>query len=531
MVRKSKKITPESSDDSARSSDDSARSSDDSARSSESSYSSESSESSEFSESCEYESSDCSDSSKNMVIDDSASDSKNMDDNIFNKNDEELHHNNKKKYKKKFNIKFYIDKNIKKKKKNIKKNNKYAEIIKKYNLHEKKYFKNLDLIKKEEIYDKETLLSDNNLTNYNEPLRFKFLNLNIPNISKNIILSKLEQLNDMSPGSSDYYKLKNWINILDKIPLGKYHTLPIVNNNNVDEVSCYLQSVKNTIDSNVYGHIEAKEQIIRILAQWISYPNANGYVIGIKGAMGIGKTKLVKEGICDALKFPFAFISLGGISDASYLKGHSYTYEGSTYGKIVECLIKSKVMNPVLFFDELDKVSSTDKGEEIINTLIHLTDPTQNKNFTDRYFEEIDLDLSKSIIIFTYNNENLLNPILKDRMITINVNGYTLKEKITISKNYLIKEILQEYNIQESDIIFDDNIIKYIIENTIEEEGVRNLKRNINNIISWVNVMRYIPHNDIKLKFPFEINTEFIDKFIKKYNKSFIKEVHHSMYT
>jgi ATP-dependent Lon protease len=188
-------------------------------------------------------------------------------------------------------------------------------------------------------------------------------------------------------------------------------------------------------------------------------------------------------------------------------------------------------MNPVLFFDELDKVSSSDKGDEIINTLIHLTDPTQNKNFTDRYFEEIELDLSKSIIIFTYNNENLINPILKDRIITINVNGYTLKEKIIISKDYLIKEIMQEYNIAQTDVIFSDNIIKYIIENTNEEEGVRNLKRNINNIISWINVMRYIPHNDVKLKFPFDINTDFVDKFIKKYNKSFIKDVHHSMYT
>jgi len=492
------------------------------------SESSEEDEPSETSEddSCESSTEDStnedSNNSENMIINESESD----EDKPFNKIDEELRH----KKKKKFNIKFYIDKNIKKKKKNIQKDNRYKEILKKYNSNEKKYFKNLDLIKKEEIYDKETLLLNDSITNCKEPLRFKFLDLNIPNMSKNIILSKLEQLNDMSPSSSDYYKLKNWINILDKIPLGIYHTLPITNNN-INEVSDYLQSVKNIIDTNVYGHMEAKEQIIRILAQWISYPNANGYVIGIKGSMGIGKTKLVKEGICDALKFPFAFISLGGISDASYLKGHSYTYEGSTYGKIVECLIKSKVMNPVLFFDELDKVSSSEKGEEIINTLIHLTDPTQNKNFTDRYFEEIDFDLSKSIIIFTYNNEKLLNPILKDRMITINVNGYTLKEKITISKDYLIKEIMQEYNIPQTDIIFSDNIIKYIIENTTEEEGVRNLKRNINNIISWINVMRYIPHNDVKLKFPFDINTDFVDKFIKKYNKSFIKDVHHSMYT
>ena len=412
-----------------------------------------------------------------------------------------------------------------------KKKRKYDKITKKYSSLEKKFFNNLKDFEKKDIYENENIILNNSLNNKEIPLRFKFLNLNIPNNTKSIILSKIEQLNDMQSQSGDYHKLNNWIKLLDKIPLGKYHSLPISNNNNFEEISKYLQNVKNIIDKNVYGHVEAKEQIIRILAQWISYPNANGYIIGIKGSMGIGKTKLVKEGICNALNFPFSFISLGGVSDASYLRGHDYTYEGSTYGKIVECLMKAGVMNPVIFFDELDKVSSTYKGDEIINTLIHLTDPTQNKNFTDRYFEEIDLDISKSLIIFTYNNENLINPILKDRMITINVSGYNLNEKITIAKNYLIVEILSEYNIDINDIVFSDNIIKYIIQNTEEEEGVRNLKRNINNIVSWINVMKYMPHNDFKISFPFEINSDFVDKYIKRHNTDLKKEIQYSIYT
>jgi ATP-dependent Lon protease len=242
--------------------------------------------------------------------------------------------------------------------------------------------------------------------------------------------------------------------------------------------------------------------------------------------MGIGKTKLIKDGISSILNHPFAFISLGGISDASYLTGHLFTYEGSKYGKIVESLIKTQVMNPILFFDELDKVSDTRAGEEIINTLIHLTDSTQNEKFTDKYFEELELDLSKSIIFFSYNDENLINPILKDRMITIKVKGYNINDKIKIARDYLIKDILKEYNMSEQEVIFNDDVIKYIIENTDEEEGVRNLQRNLNNIISYINMYKYIPNDTIKVEKI--ITKDFCDRYCKKmHDKSYIK---HSMY-
>jgi ATP-dependent Lon protease len=174
-------------------------------------------------------------------------------------------------------------------------------------------------------------------------------------------------------------------------------------------------------------------------------------------------------------------------------------------------------MNPVFLFDELDKVSATSRGDEIINTLIHLTDPVQNDKYTDKYFQEIDLDLSKSIIIFTYNNEDYINPILKDRMITINVKGYTNKEKFKIAKDYLIDEIIPKYNIKKGDIIFDDDLIEYIVELTsTQENGVRTLKREINNIISWVNMMRYIKTDDNEIVFPYKVTKDYYNKYCKK---------------
>lgn len=333
----------------------------------------------------------------------------------------------------------------------------------------------------------------------------------------------------MNIHSGEYFKLYNWIQTLSTIPIGIYHKLKI--NDNICEISNYLQNIKKELDINIYGHDETKNQIVRILAQWISNSDGNGHVIGIQGAPGVGKTKLIKESICKAMGYPFSFISLGGINDASFLNGHHYTYEGSTYGKIIECLIKTKVMNPVILFDELDKISQTSRGDEIINSLIHITDPVQNDKYNDKYYEEIDLDLSKCLIIFTYNDETLINPVLKDRMITINVSGYNHKEKFTICKDYIIPELLPQYNLKKNDIIFEDDLIKNIIENEgKDEEGVRTLKKCINNIISWINMMRYVVIDDNKIDFPYKVSNVFYEKYCKNIqnnnNKSLL-----SMYT
>lgn len=391
------------------------------------------------------------------------------------------------------------------------KKKKYIELLSKYNVVEKNHFESLLDEKKEELYTMEKTLEN---TGYNEPepLRFKILKLDISASVKNVLLSKLEQFNKMSTSSGEYYKLSNWFNMLSKIPIGKFHKQDILEN----DIALYLQNIKKSLNDNIYGHEETKEQIIRILAQWISNPNSNGYVIGIQGSPGVGKTKLIKDGICKAIGYPMSFISLSGTSDSSYLNGHHYTYEGSTNGKIVESLIKANVMNPVFLFDELDKVSETVKGDEIINTLIHITDPVQNDRYTDKYFEEIDLDLSKSLVIFTYNNEMCINPILKDRMITIKISGYNSTEKLTICRDYIIPELLPQYNMQKGDVVFDDSLLKTIIETHGKEEGMRNLKRVLNDMLSWINMMKYIPTDDNVISFPFQVSNEFYDKYSKK---------------
>ena len=129
--------------------------------------------------------------------------------------------------------------------------------------------------------------------------------------------------------------------------------------------------------------------------------NSGGNVLAIQGPMGNGKTTtLIKEGISKSLNRPFAFIALGGASDSSFFDGHCYTYEGARWGRIVDILHKCKCMNPIICFDELDKVSDTSKGDEIINMLIHMTDSSQNKEFHDNYFPGVDIDLSKVLFFF-----------------------------------------------------------------------------------------------------------------------------------
>jgi ATP-dependent Lon protease len=266
-------------------------------------------------------------------------------------------------------------------------------------------------------------------------------------------------------------------------------------------------------------------QIMQMLGQWISNPKAMGTAIAINGPMGTGKTSLVKEGISKILNREFAFIPLGGATDSSYLEGHSYTYEGSTWGKIVDILIRSKSMNPVIYFDELDKISETPKGEEIIGILTHLTDTTQNSQFHDKYFAEIDFDLSKCLFIFSYNDPLKVNPILLDRMYKIKTTGYKVKDKIVIAKQYLIPKIRYEVNFKEGDIIIPDTTLNYIIENyTDKEDGVRNLKRCIEIVYKKLNLYRLVKpgttlfenDNTLLVEFPFTVTSEIVNNLIKK---------------
>ena len=235
-------------------------------------------------------------------------------------------------------------------------------------------------------------------------------------------------------------------------------------------------------------------------------------------------TSLVKDGISKILGREFAFIALGGCGDSSFLEGHSYTYEGSMWGKIAQIVMESKCMNPVIYFDELDKVSDTARGQEIIGVLTHLTDTSQNNQFHDKYFSEIELDLSKCLFIFSYNDENLVNPILRDRMYRIRTKGYDLKEKTIIARNYMLPKIREQVGFGPDDIVFSDDVLGHIISNLAKgEEGVRNLKRSLEVIHTKLNLYRLVKSGTqmfskemgLNVSFPYTLTKKDVDTLVK----------------
>ena len=365
----------------------------------------------------------------------------------------------------------------------------------------------------------------NKITRVEKPYRLTLLESEIPVIFKAAAMKKISSLRYMEPGSGEFYKIKNWVDTFMRIPFSEFNSLPININDGVDKCHEFMENAQKTLNDAVYGLNDAKMQIMQMLGQLVTNPKAIGSAIAIHGPPGTGKTSLVKEGISKILNRPFAFIALGGATDSSFLEGHGYTYEGSTWGKIVQILIDSKCMNPVIYFDELDKISDTPKGEEIAGILTHLTDTSQNSQFHDKYFAEIDFDLSKCLFIFSYNDESKVNPILRDRMYRIQTKGYNQKQKSVISNDYLLPKIREQVKFSQEDIIIPTQTLHYIIDNHCnKEDGVRNLKRCLEIIYTKLNLYRLMrPDSNLfeedmslKVEFPFTVTNEIVDKMIKK---------------
>ena len=421
-------------------------------------------------------------------------------------------------------LKVSKEKKAKKEKKQKEKNSRiFRKIIKDKNMmNDFTFFSKLQV--EEQIKIIKELKEINKITRTEKPYRMTLLEAEMPPLFKAAAMKKINSLRYMEPGSGEFYKIKNWVDTFMRIPFGKYRSLDVSIDDGVEKCHEFMSNAQKTLDEAVYGLNDAKMQIMQLLGQFITNPKAIGTAIAIHGDPGTGKTSLVKEGISKILNRPFAFIALGGATDSSFLEGHSYTYEGSTWGKIVQILVDSKCMNPVIYFDELDKISDTPKGEEIAGILTHLTDTTQNSQFHDKYFAEIDFDLSKCLFIFSYNDESKVNPILRDRMYRIQTKGYNQKQKTIISNNYLLPKIREQVKFKNEDIIIPDDSIHYIIDNLCNKEsGVRNLKRCLEIIYTKLNLYRLMKPDSnlfeeemsLKVQFPFTVNRDIINKLIK----------------
>jgi ATP-dependent Lon protease len=379
------------------------------------------------------------------------------------------------------------------------------------NVEIEKYYNTLS--EEEQVSSNNSLKEIVNYESKDTPAVFHIMNMPLPLSQKHNIL---KQYNSLLYSRSGELKLRTWFDALMNIPFGKYKGTDL-HSIKSNEIKKFLNKLQKQMDNAVFGHDEAKRIIIQMMGQQIKNPNCKGNVLGIWGCPGNGKSSLIKEGIAKAMDKPFVFISLGGASDSSFLEGHSYTYEGSIYGRIMNGIITSKCMNPIIYFDELDKISQTAKGEEITNILIHLTDPVQNNHFRDKYFHGIDIDLSKATFIFSFNDPSKVNHVLLDRITTVETKYLLLNQKINIAKDYLLPEIFKDMGMQSTDIIFTDSILELLINNYTREGGVRKLKSHLYNIIRECNIANLVKTKlcEEEINYPLTLNVNHINVIFK----------------
>ena len=333
--------------------------------------------------------------------------------------------------------------------------------------------------------DKEIKILDGG--SVNENLFYKILQLKTSTENKQIIYSKYNEFISMVSTGDEKGKLKNWLNWAVSIPHNKIKTFPFSNN----QLTEFLIHISDELDKELYGMKLVKEQIILFVSSKIQNPHMKKCSLGLIGAPGTGKTAISRL-LANLLQFPFEQISLGGISNPEFLKGHQYTYIGAEPGEISKCLKRMKYKNGILFLDEFDKISD---NKDICSSLLHITDPIQNSEFRDNFLSEITIDLSCLWFIYSMN-ELPRDSALRDRIYTIEVPGYKFEDKILIIIDYLFPKALKNINTSIDSVKITKNTAKYLIEkiSSNEDEGIRTLEKTINNIVTKLDFI--VKHQD-----------------------------------
>lgn len=393
---------------------------------------------------------------------------------------------------------------------------------------EEKFYKKLSKKKRRNLVEEYEALQEQSKNDV--PLKFRIMNLeDTSNRSKSFLMTRLNSFQNMEPHENEFHKLNAWFSQFEKLPMGKYVKFPLNRETSSSrDIYKFLVSSRKTLDDAVYGHEHVKDEVIQLISGWISNDVGTGQVLALRGPPGNGKTTLVKNGLSKVLGRPFVLIALGGAKDSAFLQGHEYTFEGSKPGRIVEVIRDAGCMNPVIFFDEVDKISDTSSGKEISNLLCHLLDPVQNSTFHDRYFSGIDIDLSKAVFVMSFNDESKIDPILKDRMKVIKMSGFKATDKVNIAINYLLPDIFAEYNFKPKDLVVPEKTVLYIVTKFTSEQGVRELRRKLSTIVSKLNVLKLMGKKnkskiekvvkyklDNPIKFPLTLTEEYVDKFLK----------------
>jgi len=317
--------------------------------------------------------------------------------------------------------------------------------------------------------------------------------------------------------------------------LHKYNNI-IVIPNDIKIIKHKIKDISSALDNSIYGHKNAKTQLVKIISQWMNGENS-GYCFGFEGSPGIGKTSLAKHGLAkclidnDGVSRPFSFMAMGGSCNGSTLEGHNYTYVNSSWGRIVDILMESKCLNPIIYIDELDKISKTEQGKEIVGILTHLIDSTQNDEFQDKYFSGIPIDLSKVLFIFSYNDPDQIDKILLDRIHRIKFDNLSTKDKLVVANKFIIPNINKKMGF-ENVVHIEDDVIEYIIENYTMEPGIRKLKEMLFDLFGEINIelLNFNETSSMPINMgPLHIHKKDLGtKYIQKYKKIEEKKINNT---
>ena len=281
-------------------------------------------------------------------------------------------------------------------------------------------------------------------------------------------LSKLERMN---PQAAEYSVQLNYLQLLTDLPWKK---------KTKDKFD--LERAQEILDRDHFGLDKVKERIIEHLAVLKLKKNMKAPILCLYGPPGVGKTSLGKS-IAEAMGRKYVRMSLGGLRDEAEIRGHRKTYIGAMPGRILQNLKKVKTSNPVFVLDEIDKLTRDSHGDPS-SALLEVLDPEQNSNFNDN-FVDLDYDLSNVMFVATANSLNTIQPALRDRMEIIEINGYTIEEKVMIARKFLLPKQIKETGVSESSIEIGDEVLEAVVENYTNESGVRGLEKRISKLVRY----------------------------------------------